>query len=64
MATTRPAANRWQPLYGDEIGPTAAERTRSALLLVTLLIALGVAFAAGIGIVVLALLAAVGASIG
>ena len=64
MAPLRPAANPWQPLYGDEIGPSRAERTRSALLLALLLVALGTALAAGIGIVALALLAAVGASVG
>lgn len=63
MASSRPAAaaNPWQPLYGDEIGPSPAQRTRSALALFLLLAALGVALAAAIGVVILAMLAAVGA---
>jgi hypothetical protein len=45
----------FQPVLGDDIGPTPAERTRNGALLVVVLIALGLlaALALGLGIVVL-----------
>lgn len=64
MTTARRTRNSWQPVYGDDIGPTRAQRTRSAVLLAVVLFLLGVAFAGFIGLVVLAMLAAVGASVG
>ena len=64
MTAPRPAADPWQPIYGDQIGPTRAQRTRSALLLVLLLVVLGTLLAAAIGVAVIAVLALFGASFG
>jgi len=54
----------WQPVHGDEIGPTRAQRARSAVVLFAVLVALGGACAAGLGLLVLALLTLAGVSIG
>lgn len=62
MATS--TRNSWEPVYGDEIGPTRAQRTRSAVVLLVVLTVLGIAFAAGLGVVALILLTLVGASAG
>lgn len=64
MSASRSATDPWKPLYGDEIGPTRAQRTRSAIVLAIVLVGLGVGLAIGLGIAVLALLALFGASIG
>ena len=64
MSAPNPPTNPWAPVYGDDIGPTPAQRTRSAVMLVVVLVALGTVLAAAIGVAVLAMLAAVGASIG
>lgn len=62
MAVTAP--NPWQPILGDDIGPTRAERTRSSLTLAVVLVALGVGLAAGLGIGVVALFALFGSAVG
>lgn len=58
------AQNPWQPILGDDIGPTRADRTRSAIALGTTIIVLGLALAASLGIMVLVLFALVGATVG
>lgn len=62
MRTSR-GTDPWQPVHGDEIGPTPAQRARSAVVLFAVLVALGGACAAGLGLVVLALLTLAGVSI-
>lgn len=56
--------NPWQPILGDDIGPTRADRARSAVALGTVIIILGLALAATLGIIVVTLFALVGATVG
>jgi hypothetical protein len=58
------AQSPWQPIYGDEIGPTAAERLRTGALLAVVLVVLGVALAAGLALAVVALFGLFGAAVG
>lgn len=64
MSPPSHAKNPWDPVLGEAIGPSRTERTRSAVMLLVLLTALGIGLAAGIGLLALLLLALVGASIG
>jgi len=64
VSTTSRTPDPWQPVLGDDIGPTPAVRARSAVALFALLVALGVAVAGALGLVALALLTLAGASIG
>lgn len=58
------ASDPWQPIIGDDIGPTRAERSRSALVLGIVIVTLGVILAAGLGLAVVALFAVFGAAVG
>jgi hypothetical protein len=60
----RRTRDSWQPVVGDDIGPTPAVRARSAVALAALLVFLGIAFAGALGLMALALLTLAGASIG
>lgn len=64
VRTVRRARDPWQPVVGDDIGPTRAVRTRSAVALFALLVMLGIAAAGALGLVALTLLTLAGASIG
>lgn len=56
--------NDWQPIYGEDIGPTTSDRIRSGVGLGVVLVVLGVVFAAGLVISVVALLGLVQAAAG
>jgi hypothetical protein len=58
------ASNQWQPIYGDDIGPTTSERIRSGVGLGVVLVILGTALAAGLALSVVELFGLFGASIG
>lgn len=58
------AKNQWQPIYGDDIGPTKAERVRTGIVLGIVLLLLGTALAAGLTFSVIALFGLFGASVG
>ena len=55
--------NQWQPIYGDDIGPTASDRIRSGVGLGVILVILGTALAAGLALSVVALLGLFGAAV-
>lgn len=63
MGATSRTSDQWEPVVGDDIGPTPAARARSAVTLFVLLVVLGIAAAGALGAVVLALLTLAGASI-
>ncbi len=54
----------FRPLLGDEIGPTPAQRTRSGIGLVVLLVVLGVVGAAVVGVLTVVVTAAFKAALG
>ena len=56
--------NQWQPIYGDDIGPTPSDRIRSGVSLGVVLVILGTALAGGLALSVVALFGFFGASIG
>jgi len=56
--------NQWQPIYGDDIGPTTPQRIRAGVALGVVLIVLGVAFAAGLVLSVVAFFGLVSAAAG
>lgn len=56
--------NDWQPIYGKDIGPTTSDRIRSGVGLGIVLVLLGITFAAGLVISVVALLGLVEAAAG
>ena len=58
------ANNQWQPIYGDDIGPTKSERVRTGIVLGIVLFRLGTALAAGLTFSVIALFGLFGASVG
>lgn len=58
------AKNQWQPIYGDDIGPTTSERVRAGVVLAVVLIVLGIAFAAGLVLSVVAFFGLVSAAAG
>lgn len=58
------AKNQWQPIYGDDIGPTKSDRIRSGVGLGVVLVILGTALAAGLALSVLALFGLFGAAVG
>jgi hypothetical protein len=58
------AKNDWQPIYGNDIGPTTSDRIRSGVGLGVVLVILGVTFAAGLVIAVVAFLGLVEAAAG
>ncbi len=58
------ASNQWQPIYGDDIGPTTSDRIRSGVSLGVVLVILGTALAAGLALSVVVLFGLFGASIG
>lgn len=64
VRTVRRTPDPWQPVVGDDIGPTPAVRARRAVALFALLVFLGIAVAGALGMVALALLTLAGASIG
>lgn len=64
VRTSRRGREQWQPVIGDDIGPTRAGQARSAAALFVLLVFLGIAVAGALGVVALALLTLAGASIG
>ena len=57
------ANNQWQPIYGDDIGPTTSDRIRSGVGLGVILVILGTALAAGLALSVVALLGLFGAAV-
>jgi hypothetical protein len=57
------ANNQWQPIYGDDIGPTTSDRIRSGVVLGVILVILGTALAAGLVISVVALFGLFGAAV-
>lgn len=56
--------NQWQPIYGDDIGPTTSDRIRSGIGLGVVLALLGGALAAGVALSVAALFGLFGAVAG
>ncbi len=58
------AKNQWQPIYGNDIGPTTTDRIRSGIGLGVVLVILGTALAAGLALSVLALFGLFGAAVG
>lgn len=58
------AKNQWQPIYGNDIGPTTSDRIRSGVGLGVVLVLLGTALAAGLALFVLALFGLFGATVG
>jgi len=56
--------NQWQPIYGDDIGPTTSDRIRSGVGLGVVLALLGGALAAGLALSVAALFGLFGAVAG
>jgi hypothetical protein len=58
------ANNQWQPIYGDDIGPTTSDRIRSGVSLSVVLVVLGITLAGGLALSVLVLFGLFGASIG
>jgi hypothetical protein len=64
VKSSRRTREQWQPVLGDDIGPTRGAQARSAVGLFVLLVVLGVAAAGTLGLVALALLTLAGASIG
>ena len=58
------AKNQWQPVYGDDIGPTTSERIRSGVVLGIVLVVLGAGLAAGLTLSVVALFGLFGATVG
>ncbi|MEX1217330.1 MAG: hypothetical protein WEA11_02275 [Acidimicrobiales bacterium] len=58
------ANNQWQPIYGDDIGPSSSERIRSGVRLGVTLAFLGAALAFSLTLGVVALFGLFGASIG
>jgi hypothetical protein len=56
--------NQWQPIYGDDIGPTTSDRIRSGVGLGVVLAILGAALAAGLALSVAALFGLFGAVAG
>lgn len=58
------ANNNWQPIYGDDIGPSTSDRIRSGVGLGVVLIILGTALAAGLALSVVALFGLFGAAVG
>ncbi len=58
------ANNQWQPIYGDDIGPTTSDRIRSGVSLGVVLVILGTALAAGLALSVVALFGLFGAAVG
>ena len=59
-----PASDPFQPLLGDEIGPSRAQRLRSGVVLAVFLVALGLVAAFLIGLAVVLLWAAFTAALG
>ncbi len=57
-------ANQWQPIYGDDIGPTTSDRIRSGVGLGVVLAILGATLAAGLALSVAALFGLFGAVAG
>jgi hypothetical protein len=57
------ANNQWQPIYGDDIGPTTSDRIRSGVGLGVILVILGTALAAGLAFSVVALFGLFGAAV-
>jgi hypothetical protein len=57
------ANNQWQPIYGDDIGPTTSDRIRSGVGLGVILVILGTALAAGLALSVVALFGLFGAAV-
>jgi len=57
-------SNQWQPIYGDDIGPTTSDRIRSGVGLGVVLALLGGALAAGLALSVAALFGLFGAVAG
>lgn len=64
VRTARRNREQWQPVIGDDIGPTPAVRARHTAALFALLVFLGIAVAGALGVVALVLLTLAGASIG
>lgn len=58
------AKNNWQPIYGNDIGPSTSDRIRSGVGLGVVLVILGTALAAGLALSVLALFGLFGAAVG
>ena len=58
------ANNNWQPIYGDDIGPSTSDRIRSGVGLGVVLVILGTALAAGLALSVVALFGLFGAAVG
>lgn len=58
------AQNPWQPVYGDDIGPTGWQRLFNGVLLGAALVVLGVLLAVGLGLAVVALFGLFGAAVG
>lgn len=58
------AKNQWQPIYGEDIGPSTSERLRSGLVLGIVLFVLGLGLAAGLTLAVIALFGLFGATVG
>lgn len=56
--------NDWKPIFGKDIGPTASDRIRSGVSLGVVLVILGITFAAGLVISVIALLGLIEAAAG
>jgi len=56
--------NQWQPIYGDDIGPTTSDRIRSGVGLSVVLAILGAALAAGLALSVAVLFGLFGAVAG
>ncbi len=56
--------NQWQPIYGDDIGPTTSDRIRSGVGLGVVLAILGVGLAAGLALSVAVLFGLFGAVAG
>lgn len=56
--------NQWQPIYGDEIGPSRTDRLRNSIVLGVVLVILGIALAVGLVLSVVALLGLFGAASG
>jgi hypothetical protein len=58
------AQSPWQPVYGDDIGPSVPQRVRTGVTLGVVLVVLGVLLAAGLGLTVVALFGLFGAAVG
>lgn len=54
----------WQPVYGDDIGPTGLQRLRTGVILFVVLVVLGLLLAAGLGLAVVSLFGLFGATVG